>query len=112
MPKKRNFHLDKTYDEFSEESLFDKLVQEVEVDEVPVEYIERIVVYYESGEIVELGNHEVNKPIPINQESSWEEMNESFKSVSGIKVYVNTKKLEKDVNKIIEPLLSFLPKAD
>ena len=112
MPKRKNFRLDKALNELNGQSLFDRLVQEVEVKEVPVEYIERIVVYYESGEIVELGNHEINKPIPINQESSWDEMSDAFKNVVNVKVFINTQKLEEDVNELIDPLLAHLPKED
>jgi hypothetical protein len=111
VPKKRNFQLDKTFDDLTAPSLFDRLIQEVEVSEVPVEYIERIVVYYESGDVVELSNHDINKPIPINKEASWDEMSDSFKNVSNVKVYVNTKKLEHDVNNILDEILSFLPKG-
>lgn len=112
MPKRKNFRLDKALDDLASPSLFDRLVQEIEVDEVPVEYIERIVVYYESGDIVELGNHEINKPIPINQESSWDEMSDSFKNVVNVKVFIDTRKLEQDVNELVDPLLQDLPKDE
>lgn len=103
--KKTNFELDKTLKKMLTPSIFDRLVKEVDASEIPTEYIDRISVFYNDGNIVELSGNEITHPVPVNKTGSGEEMDDSFNSMREVKVFIDTSKLEMDVNKEVEALL-------
>lgn len=100
-----NFSLDKAINRISRPSVFDRIVKEIDAHEIPVRYVEQILVQYYDGNIVELSGDELTQPIPMNKGISWEKMEESYKKMRDVKVYINTELLEKDVNELVEKFL-------
>lgn len=103
--KRTNFELDRALKRIVSPSIFDRIVREIDANEIPVEYIEQIVVHYFDGSVIELGVDELAHPIPLNRSAKWDQMDESFKKMKDVKVYVNTEKLEHDINLVVEDYL-------
>lgn len=100
-----NFSLDKAMGRIIRPSVFDRIVKEIDAKEVPAQYIEQILVQYYDGSVVELSKEEIKHPIPLNKHASWDKMEESFKKMRDVKVFINTDSLEKDVNALVENIL-------
>jgi len=109
MPSKRttSFNLDKAISRIAKPSVFDRIVKEVDAKEIPAKYIEHILVQYYDGNVVELSGSELTHPIPVNKDANWEVMEETFKKMRDIKVFINTEKLERDINELVEKYLGF-----
>lgn len=99
------FELTQAMDKLTSESIFDKLVKEVDASEIPAQYVEYVAVQYKDGNTVELTGSEIANPIPINKDASWSDMEPTFKKVKSVKVFIDTKKLEEDVTVRIDQLL-------
>lgn len=100
-----SFNLDKTSSRAARPSVFDRIVKEIDAKEIPAKYIEQILVQYYDGNIVELSGDEISHPIPVNKNASWEAMEDSFKKMKDVKIFINTDKLEADINIEVEKLL-------
>lgn len=100
-----SFNLDKAISRIAKPSVFDRIVKEIEAKEIPAKYIEQVLVQYYDGSVVELSGNELTHPIPLNKNLSWEDMEESFKKMRDVKVFISTDRLEVDVNKLVEDLL-------
>jgi hypothetical protein len=105
MTKKANFELDKALNRIANPSPFDKIVKEIDAKEIPSKYIEHMMIFYFDGSIVELNGSEITKPIPMKRDTSWEDMESSFRKMKDVKVFINTSKLEKDINMLVEDYL-------
>ena len=100
-----SFNLDKAISRIAKPSVFDRIVKEIDAKEIPAKYIEQILVQYYDGNTIELSGKEITHPIPLNKNASWEKMEDSFKKMKDVKVFINTDKLEKDVNELVEQIL-------
>ena len=100
-----NFSLDKAINRITRPSVFDRIVKEIDAKEIPARYVEQILVQYHDGNVVELSGDELTHPIPMNKNASWNKMEESFKKMRDVKVFINTEVLEKDVKELVEKLL-------
>jgi hypothetical protein len=80
-------------------------VKEIDAKEIPAKYIEQILVQYYDGNVIELSGSELTHPIPVNRNISWEVMEDSFKKMRDVKIFINTDKLEKDINEEVEKFL-------
>lgn len=100
-----SFNLDKAISRIAKPSVFDRIVKEIEAREIPAKYVEQILVQYYDGTVVELSGAEITHPIPLNKNATWEQMEDSFKKMRDVKVFINTEKLEKDINELVEKLL-------
>lgn len=100
-----SFNIDKAISRIAKPSVFDRIVKEIEAKEIPAKYIEQILVQYYDGNVVELSGTELTHPIPVNRSANWEEMEESFKKMRDVKIFINTDRLEKDINEQVEKLL-------
>lgn len=100
-----NFSLDKAIGRIARPSVFDRLVKEIESAEIPARYVEQILVQYYDGSVVELNGAEIMHPIPMNKNAQWQGMEESFKKMRDVKVFINTEILEKDINEMVEKYL-------
>lgn len=107
MPKKTttSFNIDKAISRISRPSVFDRIVKEIYAKEIPAKYIEQILVQYHDGNIVELSGSDITHPIPLNRNASWENMESSFKKMKDVKVFIDTDKLETDINEKVEQIL-------
>lgn len=103
--KTTSFNLDKAISRIAKPSVFDRIVKEIDAKEIPAKYIEQILVQYYDGNIVELSGDEISHPIPVNKNANWEMMEDSFKKMRDVKIFINTDRLEKDINEEVEKLL-------
>jgi hypothetical protein len=100
-----SFNLDKAISRITKPSVFDRIVKEIDAKEIPAKYIEQILVQYYDGNVIELSGSELTHPIPVNRNISWEVMEDSFKKMRDVKIFINTDKLEKDINEEVEKFL-------
>lgn len=100
-----NFNVDKAISRISRPSVFDRIVKEIDAKEIPAKYIQSILVQYYDGNIIELHGEEINQPVPLNRNTSWDQMEESYKKIRDVKVFVQTDSLERDVNELVEMYL-------
>lgn len=100
-----SFNIDKAISRIAKPSVFDRIVKEIDAKEIPTRYIEQILVQYYDGNVVELSGSDLQHPIPVNRNASWEMMEESFKKMRDVKIFINTDRLEKDINEKVEELL-------
>jgi hypothetical protein len=100
-----SFNLDKAISRIAKPSVFDRIVKEIDASEIPAKYIEQILVQYYDGNVIELKGNEITHPIPLNKNASWDKMEDSFKKMRDVKVFINTEKLELDVNELVERIL-------
>ena len=103
-----NFNIDKAISRIASPSVFDRIVKEIEATEIPSKYVEQILVQYHDGSITELKGSELTHPIPINKNATWETKEDSFKKMKDVKIFINTSKLEKDINELVEAFLGKL----
>ena len=100
-----SFNLDKAISRIAKPSVFDRIVKEIVAKEIPAKYIEQILVQYYDGNVVEISGADLTHPIPMNRNISWEKMEESFKKMRDVKVFINTDILERDINEMVEKVL-------
>jgi len=100
-----SFNLDKAISRIAKPSVFDRIVKEIDAKEIPAKYIEQILVQYYDGNVVELSGSELTHPIPLNKNIHWDIMEESFKKMRDVKIFINTDRLEKDINEEVEKIL-------
>ena len=103
--KPTNFSFNKAMDRITRPSVFDRIVKEIDAKEIPARYIESIIVQYYDGNVVELSGIELTHPIPMSKNASWAKMEESFKKMRDVKIYISTDVLEEDINKLVEKYL-------
>jgi len=100
-----NFSIDKAMSRIVRPSVFDRIVKEIDANEIPSRYVEQILVQYYDGNVVELSGKEISHPIPMNKNVKWEGMGDTFKKMRDVKVFINTEILEEDINGLVEQLL-------
>jgi len=105
MENKKNIHLSNMLENISRTNVFDKLITEVEADEIPARYIQQLIVYYADGKIVELSGDDVMHSIPMNKNARWRDMKHEYHKIADVKIYINTVLLERDVNRQVRRLL-------
>ncbi len=100
-----SFNIDKAIGRITRPSVFDRIVKEIDAKEIPAKYIEQILVQYYDGNVVELSGSEITHPIPMNKNATWSSMEDSYKKMRDVKIFISTDKLEVDVNALVEKLL-------
>ena len=100
-----NFNIDQAISRIAKPSVFDRIVREIEASEIPARYIEQILVQYYDGNVVELRGAELTHPIPLNRNATWAAMEDSFKKMRDVKVFISTDKLEIDINIMVDEIL-------
>lgn len=103
--KATNFSIDKAGGSTSKPSVFDRIIKEINPNHIPAEYIDHISVQYHNGNVVELSGNEIEFPIPANKNVSSEDLDNIFKTMKDVRIFLNTNKLEDDINKLVEELL-------
>lgn len=103
--KMTSFNIDNAVSRISKPSVFDRIVKEIDAKEIPTRFIDSIIVQYYDGNIVELRGDELTNPIPVNKNASWEVMEDSFKKMKDVKIFLSTDRLEIDINILVEKYL-------
>lgn len=106
MAKKISFGLDNAaISRVAKPSVFDRLVREIDATEIPPRYIQSVLVQYFDGSIVELGSTDLSKPIPMSKDATLDKMEDVFKKMKDVKIFIDTERLEADVNQRVEDYL-------
>lgn len=100
-----SFNIDRAISRIAKPSVFDRIVKEIDAREIPAKYVEQILVQYYDGNVIELRGSEITHPIPVNKNVNWEIMEESFKEMRDVKIFISTDTLETDVNALVEEYL-------
>ncbi len=100
-----SFNIDRAVSRIAKPSIFDRIVKEIDAVEIPARYIEQILVQYYDGNVVELSGSELTHPIPVNKQTNWAAMEESFKKMQDVKIFISTERLEADINILVEDIL-------
>ena len=103
-----SFNVDNSTDRITKPSVFDRIVKEIDANEIPSKYIDQIRVQYHDGNVVELKGKELTHPIPVNTDASWEIMENEFKKMKEVKIFISTDQLETDINILVEKYLGKL----
>lgn len=100
-----SFNIDNTAGKLTKPSVFDRIVKEIDASEIPALYIDYILVQYTDGNVVELSGAELSHPIPVNRNADWGSMEEAFKKMKDVRVFIDVAKLEVDINEEVEKYL-------
>ena len=100
-----SFNIDRAISRIAKPSVFDRIVKEINAKEIPSKYIEQILVQYYDGNVVELKGAELTNPIPVNKNASWDVMEDMFKKIKDVKIFISTDRLEIDINELVERYL-------
>lgn len=103
--KPTSFSIDNALGRIAKPSVFDRIVKEIDPTEIPAKYIEKIVVQYNDGTIIELSGDEIAFPMPMTKSAQQASVEELFKTMRDVKVYVSTEQLEIDINELVEKYL-------
>ena len=103
--KVTSISVDKALNRIARPSVFDRIVKEIDAKEIPVKYVQHILVQYYDGNVVELRGNEITHPIPMNKDAPWDKISESFKKMRDVKVFINVDVLEEDINALVEKYL-------
>jgi hypothetical protein len=103
--KMTSFGVDTAINRIARPSVFDRIVKEIDANEIPSKYVHQILVQYYDGSVVELKGKDLSHPIPLNKSMSMENLAESFQKMRDVKVFINTDALEKDINELVEKYL-------
>ena len=105
MTKRTNVGLEKSSELTNRLSVFDRIVKEIDTDEIPSKYIEYILVQYLDGRVVELRGNDIMFPVPLNKDMQWDKINNSSSKLKDVKVFIRTDILEQDINELVEIIL-------
>lgn len=100
-----DFNLDRAISRIAKPSVFDRIVKEIDAKEIPAKYVEQILIQYYDGQVVELSGSELIYPVPLNRNINWDSMEDSSKKIRDARIFINTDKLEKDINEEVEKVL-------
>lgn len=99
------FSLDKAISRITKPSVFDKIVKEIDAKEIPAKYVEYVLIQYYDGSVVEISGADLTHPIPLKRNIIWDKMEESFKKMRDVRVFISTDQLEIDINIMVEAIL-------
>ena len=100
-----NENIDKILNRITTPSIFDQIIKEIEPVQIPVKYIQQLIVYYHDGSVVELKGKDLTDPIPVNPDSDWSKIDSGFKKIRDVKIMIDLETLEEDINSRVETFL-------
>ena len=95
--KNPKIHIDRR----KKSSDFERILSEVDAEEIPAEFIEYISIHYADGSVIEILGSEIAYPVPIRRNEKWKRLETNNRKISDLKVYVNLQKLEREINKVV-----------
>lgn len=87
-------------------SEFYKILDGIEPIEIPTEYIDHLEIYYIDNSCLELSNDDLKYVMPINKYAPKKELQEMFKKMKEVRIFLNLDHLEKSINESIDKLLN------
>lgn len=100
-----NFNIDNAISRIAHPSVFDRIVKEIDVEKIPACFIESIVVQYYDGNVVEISGECFKNPIIMHRNFQYDAVDDEFKKMRDVRVFINTNKLEKEINELVERYL-------
>ena len=97
-----NFNINKSVSRTSKPSVFDRIVKEIDPSEIPLEYIDQVLIQYTDGNIVDLRGEELLNSVMIDRKILLNVISQPFKQMKDIEIFINSDKLEDDINNRVE----------
>jgi hypothetical protein len=98
-------NINKAISRTSKPSVFDMIVKEIDPSEIPLVYIDRILIQYTDENIEELKGKDLLSPIMINRKVLLSMLSKPFKQMKNVEIFINSDKLEDDINAKVENYL-------
>ena len=108
MSRKINTNLEKPFSKVTKKSIFNRLINEISLVEIPAKYVDTVLVQYMDGAVVELNGTEITEPIQMTGYAPQVNTQNVFKQTKDIRVLINIELLEQDINAMIERMLKDL----
>ena len=90
----------------SKPSVFDRLIKEILIIQVPVKYIQKLTIHYSDGNVINWTGNELTQSTTVLDTSKWEQLSSVYKRMKQIKIVIDTNLLEEDVNQALDKLLT------
>ena len=103
--KLTNYNIDNSMKTITRPTVFDRILKEIDPVEIPSEYVDHILIQYHDGNTIEISGAEINHPVPLNKSSKSDSVEEYFKKMQDVRVFINIQKLESDINQTVERYL-------
>lgn len=100
-----SFNIDQSVSRESGISVFDRIIREIDANEIPAKYVDQILVQYVDGSVIELCGDSISRPIPLTKSAEWGDPTSSYKKMKDVRVFINTDILETDINILVEKVL-------
>jgi hypothetical protein len=88
------------------ESEFYKILDGIEPIEIPTEYIDYLEIYYIDNSCLELKSDDLKYIMPISTCAPKKELQEIFKKMKEVRIFLNLEYLEKSINESIDKILN------
>lgn len=87
---------------------FDQFLSEIVISEIPMEYIEKIKVEYQSGKVSEIHKKDIKRPMPL---SKIAKRLSNYSKIDKISIYLDNERLnfdlENETQEILDKSLNF-----
>lgn len=87
------------------ESQYYRILDDVIPVEIPAEYIDYVEIYYIDETVLELKGDDLKYPIPLNKKVPKKELQEFFKKMKEVRIFIKLGELEEDINSQLDQLL-------
>jgi len=84
---------------------FEGILDEIEFDKIPIEYIERINLVLEDGRILRIEGSELQGLDSTDDLFNSPDLNQYVEQLNDVEIIMHTEKLKEDVVAVIGPLL-------
>lgn len=85
-------------------SIIVELLRDIEISEIPSKYIDSIEVGYSNGMTITLSGAEVKQPIPVIRGGNKKPVDDRFKEVTSVRVFIDLDSMENDINSRIDKM--------
>lgn len=87
------------------QSQYYKLLDDITPIEIPAEYIDYVEIHYLDESVLELKGDDLKYPIPVNKKVPKKEIQEFFKKMKEVRIFIKLSDLEQDINNQLDQLL-------
>ena len=102
MTKRTTFNVDKTVNTIAKYAVFDRIVNEIDPEEIPAKYIDQIRVLYQDGSVVLLSGKELEAPLPTARHSDPQVIEKFYRQMKEVRLFLNNVILEQDISAMVE----------
>lgn len=105
MTNKTSFSADESAISIPKYAVFDRIVNEIDPEQIPAKYIDRLRVTYQDGSVVMLSGSELACPLPTTNHPVPEVIERFYRQMREVKLFINNVVLETDVTRMVEDIL-------